>query len=149
MDKTEEAENVASLINAPSVHPQTSVSAPVIIVQSMHGGQSSAQVRDLKSSLKPVMSTEAAVRDIGKDGTKTVIGVGSQRATAQLDVKFATSKPSVTLNAGQNQLPPTFGRIQSAFQVPQFMNTQKQYLPSSAKFSSAKSNAKLCLKCKR
>ena len=48
MDKTEEAENVASLIDVPSVHPQTSVSAPVITVQSMHGGQCSAQVRDLK-----------------------------------------------------------------------------------------------------
>ena len=52
MDKTEEAENVASLINASSVQPQTSVSAPLITVQPMHGGQCSAQVRDLKSSLK-------------------------------------------------------------------------------------------------
>ena len=67
MDKTEEAENVASPINVPSVYQQTSVSAPVITGQSMQGGQLSAQVRDLKSSLKPVMSTEAAVRDIGKD----------------------------------------------------------------------------------
>ena len=36
MDKTEEAENVASTINVPSVYQQTSVSAPVITVQSMH-----------------------------------------------------------------------------------------------------------------
>ena len=69
MDKTVEAENVASLINAPSVQPQTSVSSPVITVQSMHGGQCSAQVRDLKPSLKPVMSTEATVGTIGEDGT--------------------------------------------------------------------------------
>ena len=39
MDKTEEAENVASSINVPSVYQQTSVSAPVITVHSMHGGQ--------------------------------------------------------------------------------------------------------------
>ena len=137
MDKTEEVENVTSLLNAPSVQPQTSVSAPVITVQLLHGGQCSAQVRDLKSSLKPVMSTEAAVRNIGKDGTKTVIGVGSQRATAQPDVKFATLKPSLNLNAGQNQLPPTFGRIQSgAFQVPQFMNTQKYLANQMPKFAS-------------
>ena len=38
-DKTEEAENVASSINVPSVYQQTSVSAPVITVHSMHGGQ--------------------------------------------------------------------------------------------------------------
>ena len=42
MDKTEEAENVATSINVPSVYQQTSVSAPVITVQSMHGGQCSA-----------------------------------------------------------------------------------------------------------
>ena len=130
MDQTEEAENVASPINVPSVYQQTSVSAPVITVQSMQGGQRSAQVRDLKSSLKPVMSTEAAVRDIGKDGTKTVIRDGSQRVTAQPDVKFATSKPSMTLRADQNRLPHTFGGIPSgAFQVPQLANTQKPYLP--------------------
>ena len=131
MDKTEEAENVASTTNVPSVYQQTSVSAPVITGQSMQGGQRSSQVRDLKSSLKPVMSTEAAVRDIGKDGTKTVIRDGSQRATAQPEVKFAPSKPSMTLSADPNRLPPTFGGIQSgAFQVPQLANTQKQYLPS-------------------
>ena len=39
MDKTKEAENVASSINVPSVYKRTSVSAPVITVQSMHGGQ--------------------------------------------------------------------------------------------------------------
>ena len=131
MDKLEEAENVASPINVPSVYQQTSVSAPVITVHSMQGGQCSAQVRDLKSSLKPVMSTEAVVRDIGKDGTKTVIGVGSQRATAQPEVKFASTKPSMTLMADQNLLPPTFEDTPSAaFQVPQHANTQKQYSPS-------------------
>ena len=128
MDKTEEAENVASPINVPSVYQQTSVSAPMITVQSMQGGQCAAQSRDLKSSLKPVIET--AVRDIGKDGTKTVIGVGSKKATAQPEVKFASTKPSMTLIADQNGLPPTSGGILSgAFQVPQFENTQKPYLP--------------------
>ena len=88
-------------------------------------------MRDLKSSLKPVMSTETAVRDIGKDRTKTVIGVGSQRATAQPEVKFFTSKPPMTLMAGQSWVPPTNGgNPTSAFQVPQLENTQKQYMPS-------------------
>ena len=133
MDKTEEAENVASTTNVPSVYQQTSVSAPVITVRSTHGGQCSAQVRDLKPSVKPTISTEAAVRDIGKDGTKTVIKVGSQRATAQPEVKIASSKPSMTLSEDQNRLPPTFGGIpSSAFQVPQLANTQKQYLLSQA-----------------
>ena len=131
MDKTEEAESVASSISVPPGYQQTSTSAQVITVRSTHGGQCSAQVRDLKSSLKPVMSTEAAVRDIGKDRTKTVIYVGSQRATAQPEVKFTSSKLSMTLRADQNQLPPTFGGIPSgAFQVPQLANTQKQYSPS-------------------
>ena len=77
------------------------------------------------------MSTETAERDIGKDRTKTVIDVGSQRATAQPEVKFASSKPSMTLSADQNRLPPTFGGIPSgAFQVPQLATTQKQYSPS-------------------
>ena len=141
MDKTEEAENVASPINVPSVYQQTSVSAPVNTGQSMQGGQRSAQVRDLKSSLKPVMSTEAAVRDIGKDGTKTVIRDGSQRVTAQPDVKFATPKPSMTLRADQNRLPPTFGGLPSgAFQVPQLANTEAVY---------AKSRAIHSVKCER
>ena len=131
IDKTEEAENVASPINVPSVYQQTSVSAPVITGQLMQGGQRSAQERDLKPSVKPTKCTEAAVRDIGMDRTKTVIGAGSQRATAQSDVKFAISKPSMTLSADQNQLPPTSGGIPSgAFQVPQFANTQMPYLPS-------------------
>ena len=131
MDKTEEAENVASSINVPPGYQQTSVSAPVITVRSIHGGQCSAQVRDLKPSVQPTISTEAAVRDIGKDGTKTVIGTGSQRATAQPEVNFASSKPSITLSADPNRLPPAFGGIQSgAFQVPQLANTQKQNLPS-------------------
>ena len=131
MNKTEEVENVASSINVSSVYQQTSVSAPAITVQSMHGGQCSALVRDLKPSVKPTKSTKAAMRDIGKDRSKTVIGVGSQRATAQPEVIFASSKPSMTLNPDQNQLPPTFGGIPSgAFQVPQLANTQMQFLPS-------------------
>ena len=131
MDKTEGAENVASLINVSSVYPQTSVSAPVITVQSMQGGQCSALVRDLKPSVKPTISAEAAVRGLGMDRTKTVIDVGSQRATAQPEGKFASSKPSITLSADPNRLPPTFGGIPSGvFQVPQLTNTQKQYLPS-------------------
>ena len=131
MDKTEEAENVASPINVPSVYQQTSASAPVITVQSMQGGQCSAQVRDLKPSVKPTISIEAAVRGLGMDRTKTVIGVGSPRATTQPEVKFATSKPPMTLMAGQSWVPPTNGgNPNSAFQVPQLENTQKQYLPS-------------------
>ena len=90
MDKTEEAENVAQPINVPSLYQQTSVSAPVITERTTHGGQCSVQVRDLKPSVGPTMSTEAAMRGIGMDRTKTVIGAGSQRATAQPDVKFAT-----------------------------------------------------------
>ena len=111
MDKTEEAENLASPNNVPSVYQQTSASAQVITVRSTHGRQCSGQVRDLKSSLEPVISTEAAVRGLGMDRTKTVIGVGSQKATAQPEVKFASTKPSMTLLADQNQLPPTNGGI--------------------------------------
>ena len=130
MDKTEEAENVASPINVPSVYQQTSASAPVITVRSTHEGQRSGLVGDLKPSVKPTISTEAAVRGIGKDRTKTVIDVVSQRATAQPEVKFASSKPSMTLSAEQNGLPPTSGGIPSgAFQVPQLENTQKPYMP--------------------
>ena len=130
MDKTEEAGNVASPINVPSVYQQTSASAPVITVRSTHEGQRSGLVGDLKPSVKPTISTEAAVRGIGKDRTKTVIDVISQRATAQPEVKFASSKPSMTLSAEQNGLPPTSGGIPSgAFQVPQLENTQKPYLP--------------------
>ena len=102
MDKTEEAENVASPNKVPPGYQQTSVSAPVITVQLTHGGQCSALVRDLKPSVKPTISTEAAVRGIGMERTKTVIGAGSQRATAQPEVKFATSKPPRTLMAGQS-----------------------------------------------
>ena len=131
VDKTEEAENLASPINVPSVYQQTSVSAPVITVQSTHGGQRSALVRDLKPSVKPTIFTEAAVRDIGMDRTKTVIRVGSQRATSQQEVKLASTKPFMTLMANQNGLPPTSrGNPNSAFQVPQLANTQKQYMPS-------------------
>ena len=131
MDKTEEAENVASAINVPSVYQQTSVSAPVITVQSMQGGQCSALVRDLKPSVRPTISTEAAVRDIGKDGTKTVKGAVSQTGTVQPEVKFAASKPSTTLMTSQGWVPPTNGgNPSSAFQVPQLENTQKQYMPS-------------------
>ena len=59
MDKTEEAENVASQINVPSVYQQTSISAPVITVQSMQGGQCSALERDLNPPVKPTISTKA------------------------------------------------------------------------------------------
>ena len=62
VDKTEEAENVASSINVPQLYQQTSVSAPVITVRTTHGGQNSALVRDLKPSVKPTISTEAAVQ---------------------------------------------------------------------------------------
>ena len=131
MHKTEEAENLAPSMNVPLGYKQASVSAPVVTVRSTHGVQCFAQVMDLKTSLKPVLSTEAAVRYIGKDGTNTVKGAGSQRATAQPDVKLATSKPSITLSADQNRLQLTIGGIQSgAFQVPQVVNSQKQYLPS-------------------
>ena len=131
MDKTEEAENMASSINVPSVHQQASVSAPVITEKSMHGRQCSALVRDLKPSVKPIISTEAAMRGNEMDRTKTVIGAGSQRATTQPEVKFASSKPSISLSADQNRLPITFGGIPSGvFQVPQLANTQNQYLPS-------------------
>ena len=51
MDKTEEGENLAQSVNVPSVYPQTSVTAPVITVRSIHGEKCSAQVRDLKPSL--------------------------------------------------------------------------------------------------
>ena len=135
MDKTEEAEIVAS------VHQQAPVSAPVITEKSMHGGQCSALLRDLKPSVKPIISTEAAMRGNGMDRTKTAIGAGSQRATAQPEVKFASSKPSMTLSANQNPLPLTFGGIPSGvFQIPQLANTQKQYLPSQG--SNFASNAK-------
>ena len=131
MDKTEEAENVASTINVPTVYQQTSGPAPLITLRSTHGEQCSAQVGDLKPSVRPTISTEAAMRENGKDRTNTVIGVGSQRATAQPEMKFASSKPSMTLSADTNWLPPTFGGIQSgAFQVPQLANTQTQYMPS-------------------
>ena len=133
MDKTEEAENVAAAINVPSVYQQTSVPAPVITLRSTHGGQCSAQVGDLKPSVRPTISTEAALRENGRDGTKTVTGAGSQRATAQQEVKFATTKPSMTLMADQSWVPPTnAGNASSAFQVPQLVNTQKQYLQSQA-----------------
>ena len=103
----------------------------MITVQSTHGGQRSALVRDLKTLVKPTISTEAAVRDIGKDTTKTVIDVGCQRATAQPELKFTTSKPPMTLMAGQSWVPPTNGgNPSSAFQVPQLANIQTQYMPS-------------------
>ena len=86
---------------------------------------------DLKPSVQPTISTEAAKRGIGMDRTKTVIGAGSQKVTAQPDVKFATSKQSRTLMAGQNWVPPTNrGNQGNAFQIQQFTNTQKQYSPS-------------------
>ena len=86
---------------------------------------------DLKPSVHPTKTTEAAVRDIGKDRTKTVIDDGSQRATAQQEVKFATSKQQMTLMAGRSWVPPTNGgNPSSAFQIPQLANTPTQYMPS-------------------
>ena len=108
MDKTEEVENVAAAINVPSVYQQTSVPAPVITLRSTHGGQCSAQVGDLKPSVRPTISTEAALRENGRDGTKTVTGAGSQRATAQQEVKFATTKPSTTFLYGRPKLGTTY-----------------------------------------
>ena len=103
----------------------------MITERTTHGGQSSAQVRDLKPSVRATISTEAAMRGFGMGRTKTVIGGGSQRATAQPEVKFTSSKLSMTLSADQNRLPPTNGGTQrGAFQAPQLANTQKQYLPS-------------------
>ena len=131
MDKTEEAENVASSINVPPGYQQTSVSAPVITVRSTHGGHSSAQVRDLKPSMQPTKTREAVVRDNERDRTKTVKGAVSQTERVQPEVKFATSKPSRTLMTSQGWVPPTNGgNPSSAFQVPQLANTQKQNLPS-------------------
>ena len=131
MDKTEEVENVALSNNVSPGYQQTCVSAPVITVQTTHGGQFSEQVRGLKSSVQPTISTEAIVRDNGRDRPKTVVGAGSQKATAQPQVKFATSKPSRTLMAGQSWVPSTNGgNPSSAFQVPQFANRQPQCLSS-------------------
>ena len=42
---------------------------------------------EMKSSVKPVISTEAAVRDIRRDGTKIDHGADNQRATAQPELK--------------------------------------------------------------
>ena len=78
MDKTEEAENVASSINVPPGYHQTFISAPVVAVRSTHGGQCSAQVSDLKPSERTTMSTEVAKRCIGIDKTKTVLDAGSE-----------------------------------------------------------------------
>ena len=83
MEKTEDAENVAQSINVQSVYPQTSVPTPVVTVRSTHGAKCSAEVRKLNVSVKPTISAEAAKRGIGMDRTKTVIGAGSQLATAQ------------------------------------------------------------------
>ena len=103
----------------------------MITVQSTQGGQCSAQVRDLKPSVQPTKTTEAVVRDNERDKTKTVKGAVSQIETVQPEVKFATSKPSMTLMTGQSWVPSTNGgNPSSAFQVPQFANTQKQYFPS-------------------
>ena len=131
IDKTEEGENLAQSFNVPSVYQQTSVKAPVITVRSMHGGQCSAQVRDLKPSVEPTISAEADKRGIGIDRTKTVIGAGSQIATAHPQVKFATSKPPMTLMADKSWVPPTNGgNPSSGLQEPQFTNRQKLLLPS-------------------
>ena len=138
MDKTEEAENVASSINVPPGYQQTSVKAPVITVRSTHGGQCSAQVRDLKPSVQPTETTEAVVRDNERDRTMTVKGAVSQTETVQPEVKFVTSKPSMTLMTSQGWVPPTSGGNPcSASQVPQFANTQKQnFLSQGPNFAS-------------
>ena len=65
MDKTEEAENLALSIDVPLGHQQTSVSAADITVQSTHGGQCTAQARDLKPAVKQTISTEFAKRCFG------------------------------------------------------------------------------------
>ena len=143
MDKTEEAKNMAVSSNVPSVYQQTSASAPVISVQTTHGGQCSAQVRDLKPSVQPIISTEAVVRDNGRDSTKTVIGAVNQRATAPSEVKLTKSKPSMTLMAGRSWVPPTnVGNASSAF-----ISSTTVHEHAGAVFP--KSRSKLCLKCKR
>ena len=117
--KTEEGGYLAQSVNVPSVYQQTSVTAPVITVRWMHGGQCTAQVRDLEPSVKPTISTQVANRGFGNDRTKTLVGAGNQRGTAQPEVNFATSKPSITRVAGQSWLPPTNGGSPSSvFDVP-------------------------------
>ena len=99
MDKTEEAENLAQPNNVPSVYPQTSVLKPVNTVLSTYGGRFSAS-----QGLETCSETShiQANRGFGNDRTKTVIGTGSQRLTAQPEVKFATPKPSITPMARQS-----------------------------------------------
>ena len=86
MDKTEEAQDVVQPITVPSVYQQTSVSKPVNTVLSKYGGHYSAEARDLKPSVKPFIPTEAANRGFRIDRTKTVIGAGSEKVTAQPEV---------------------------------------------------------------
>ena len=81
MDKTEEAENVATSSNVLSDYPQISASAPGTTVRSTHGEQCSALVRGVTPAVKRTISAEAAKRGIGIDRTKTVKGAGSQIAT--------------------------------------------------------------------
>ena len=119
MDKMEEAEIVPASINVPQGYQEGSVTTPVTTVQSTHGEQCSR------------WSMHGEQRCTGMDRTKTAIGAGSQIATAQLEVKFATSKLPMALIAGQIWvLPSNGGTPSSVFQVPQFTNRQKQYLPS-------------------
>ena len=127
MHKTEEAENEAQPKTLPSVYLQTSVIKAVSTVIATYGGHFSAQARDLRPSVKPIMSTEAAVRDIKRDRTKIDHGACSQTATEQPEVKFATSKMSMTLSTDPYWLPPTFeGFPNGAFHVSQLANTQNQ-----------------------
>ena len=107
-----------------------SVSGQVITVRSTHAGHCSALVRNLETSVKPTISTEPANRGFGIDRTKTALGAGSQRSTAQLEVKIATSKLSMTLMASQIWLPPMNGASRVVQFVQQFVNTQKQYMSS-------------------
>ena len=129
IDEAEAAGNRVQHIDVRFVLPQTYVSIPEYTARSAHGGQCSMQVRDLKPPVQPTISSEAFVQNDVRDRTKSDQGAGSQRAIAQLEVKRATSKPSKIFSVGHNLLPPTNGGNPSgAFQVPQFANTQKQYL---------------------
>ena len=76
-------------------------------VQSTHRGQGTTQARDWNLLVKSTTFTEADVPDNGWNRTKTVYGAGSQRASVQPEVEFATSKPSTTISSGQSWLPPT------------------------------------------
>ena len=83
--------------------------------------------RGLKDSEKQNIPTQVALRVNGRDRTKTDDFAGSQRATVQSQVIFATSKPSKTTSTRQKGLPPTNG---GKFEVPHFANTHNLFLTS-------------------